>query len=253
MSEICTPIGCPEVVRLTEQDPCTGRPRTGPGKGFGMRCSRNVEITADVREGDTSEFVSDCGIPLRFQQDSITQGYNFQLEVARLSSELHAKLLGYDLLADGGGNNVGFLEGAVAGCAVQAERPTWIWESFHRVLACDAGGGTVVRYRRRVIQGLKFQPVEEDKEGEIAVERFTAVSSPMATAGLIPATVALAAGPYHDFPATIKTQLNTTLLADPGHLNVGMRFLDPIVDPLAGAGVVAVPGTCYSLDVPADA
>lgn len=243
MAEKCVNLGCPSDLRLALQDACSGAPISGTGNGMYLRCQRNVTLEARVRDADTSEFVSDCGQVDEYTQDAYVQGYNLSFESARISPELQAKLLGYDLLAIDG-ENVGFIEEASVGCTTQNVRPSFIAEAFYRVRQCDPNGGS--NYLRRVIQGIKFNPVESDKEGQIVFERFSGQSVPTLTEGLVN-PLSLTAGPYQDFPDDIYTELS--LLAE-GHLNVGVRFVDPITDPAAGIAFVA--GTCYSINVPVD-
>lgn len=243
MAEKCVNLGCPEVLRLALADACTGAPIPGAGNGMVLRCQRNVTIEARVRDADVSEFVSDCGNVDEYTLDAFVQGYNVSFESARISPELQALLLGYDLLAIAG-ENVGFIEEAAVGCTTQVVRPSFIVEAFYRVRQCDPGGGS--NYLRRVIQGVKFAPVENDKEGQIGYERFTGQSVAALTEGLLN-PVSTTAGPYQDIPADIETELAALPV---GHLNVGIRFVDPIVDPVAGITLEA--GTCYTATVPAD-
>lgn len=243
MAEKCVNLGCPEVLRLALQDACSGAPIPGANNGMVLRCQRNVTIEARVRDADVSEFVSDCGQVDEYQQDAYVQGYNISFESARISPELQGLLLGYDLLAIDG-ENVGFIEEAAVGCTTQTVRPSFIAEAFYRVRQCDPNGGS--NYLRRVIQGVKFNPVETDKEGQIVFERFNGTSVPSLTEGLVN-PLSNTGGPYQDFPEDIVTEL-AALAA--GHLNVGVRFVDPIVSPTGGVTLVA--GTCYTATVPVD-
>lgn len=244
MAEKCVNLGCPEVIRLALSDACSGAPVAGDGNGMALRCQRNVTIEARIREADTSEFVSDCGQVDEYVQDSYVQGYTVSFESSRISPELHALLLGYDLLAIGG-ENVGFIEEASVGCTTQTVRPSFIVEAFYRVRQCDPGGGS--NYLRRVLQGVKFNPVEQDKEGQIVFERYTGTSVPALTSGLVN-PISDTGGPYQDFPADIVTEIGAL---PAGHLNVGLRWVDPIVSPTGG--VTLEPGTCYTAEVPVDA
>jgi hypothetical protein len=244
MAEKCVNLGCPEVLRLALADACTGAPIPGASNGMVLRCQRNVTIEARVRDADVSEFVSDCGNVDEYTLDAFVQGYNVSFESARISPELQALLLGYDMLAIGG-ENVGFIEEASVGCTTQTVRPSFIVEAFYRVRQCDPGGGS--NYLRRIIQGVKFNPVENDKEGQIGFERFSGQSVASLTEGLVN-PVSTTAGPYQDVPADIYTEL-AALPA--GHLNVGLRFVDPIADPVSGITLAA--GTCYTATVPVDA
>lgn len=243
MAEKCVNLGCPEVIRLALQDACSGAPVAGAGNGMVLRCQRNVTIEARVRDADTSEFVSDCGQVDEYVQDAYVQGYNVSFESARISPELQAKLLGYDLLAIDG-ENVGFIEEAAVGCTTQTVRPSFIVEAFFRVRQCDPNGGS--NYLRRVIPGVKFNPVETDKEGQIVFERFSGTSVPTLTSGL-DNPLSGTGGPFQDFPDDIATEIGAL---PEGHLNVGLRWVDPIESPTNG--LTLTPGTCYSATVPAD-
>ena len=244
MPEKCVSLGCPEVIRLALQDPCSGAPVPGAGNGMVLRCQRNVTIEAVLQDADISTFTSDCGIPDEYQLDAFVKGYTVSFEGARISPELQALLLGYPLLAIDG-DNVGFIEEAVAGCSATPVRPTFVVEAFFRVRQCDPTGEG--NYLRRVIQGVKFAPVEQDKEGQIVFERYSGTSVPSLTAGLFYEDGATdVGGPYQDFPQDIVDQIGA--LPD-GHLNIGLRFVDPIDDPLAG--LVLTAGTCYTATVPA--
>lgn len=246
MAESCVSLGCPEVIRLAKQDPCTGAPIDGQGNGMVMRCQRNVTVEARVREADTSEFVSDCGMVDEYTQDAYVQGYQGSFESARISPQLQALLLGYDLLQIDG-VNVGFIEEAQVGCATPIVRPTFFLEAFYRVRQCDPNSGS--QYLRRLIPGVKFAPVEGDREGQITYERFNWTSTAMLTAGVVDLTATPdTAGPYADIPEDIVTDLAAL---DANHMYVGMRFVDPITDPVGGITLEA--GTCYSATVPAPA
>ena len=244
MAEKCVNLGCPEFLRFAKQDVCSGAPIAGAANGAIVRCSRNVTIEEVLQDAETSTFTSDCNIPDEYVSDAFVKGYNVSLEISRISPQLQATLLGYDMLQDGG-VNVGFIEEAVAGCKAAIVRPSFIVEAFYRVRQCDASGGS--NYERRVIQGVKFNPVARDKEGQIVFERITGVSVPALTAGLVNAT-SDTAGPFQDFPDDIKDDLAAL---DADHLNVGVRFVDPIADP--SAGLTEVAGTCFMVAVPADA
>lgn len=239
--EACMTLGCPDVIRIAEIDPCAATTVTGNGAGMVLRCQRNVTIEPRNRDAETSEFVSDCGIPFEYTQDSILQGYTLSFESLRISPELHAKLMGYELLQIDG-TNVGFIEEAVAGCAAPIVKPTFVVEAFFRNVACTAPGDP--RYLRRIIPGVKFS-AEQDKEGQLVFERFTGTSYPTLAAGLIN-PLSDTAGPWQDVPEDIYTDL-AALPA--GYQTTGLRFADPIADPVP-AGLVA--GTCYSANVPVD-
>lgn len=243
MSEYCMTLGCPDVIRLAPTEACSGATITGVGQGMVLRCQRNVTITPRVRDADTSEFVSDCGIPFQYTQDPITQGYDLSFESLRISPELHAKLMGYDLLQIGG-VNAGFIEESVTGCTSAVVRPTFVVEAFFRNINCTEPGDPL--YLRRVIPGVKFS-VEQDKEGQLVFERFNGTSYPGLSEGLIN-PLSDTAGPWQDFPDDIYTDL---VALPTGHQTTGVRFADVgMTDPVP-AGLVA--GTCYSASVPVDA
>lgn len=243
MAEKPVNLGCPEVLRLAVQDPCSGKAIPGAGNGMVIRCSRNVTIEARVRDADTSEFVSDCGIVDEYTLDSSVQGYNVTFELARLSPELKALLLGQTMLTIGG-INVGSIEEAASGCAVLTVRPSFIVEAFYRVRQCDPAGGS--NYQRTVIGGVKFSPVERDKEGQIVFNRYSGTGNPMAASGLIN-VVSNTAGPFHDFPIDIRDDIAALPV---GFLYPGLDFVDPLASPTAGITLAA--NTAYTATVPAD-
>lgn len=243
MAENCVNLGCPEVLRLALQDPCSGAAIPGAGNGMVIRCSRNVTIEARVRDADTSEFVSDCGIVDEYVQDAYVQGYNVTFEVARISPEMEALLLGQTLLQIGA-DNVGTIEESASGCVAQTTRPSFIVEAFYKVRQCDASGNS--NYLRRVIPGVRFAPVEFDKEGQIAFQRYAGTSSPTLASGLLN-PVSGTAGPFQDFDADIEADISALTA---GFLTPGLKYVDPIVSPTAGVTLVA--NTCYTATVPAD-
>lgn len=242
MSESCMTLGCPDVLRIVETDPCDGTAVTGNGKGMVLRCQRNVTIAPRTRDGESSEFVSDCGIPFQYQQDPILLGHTITFESLKISPLLHAKLMGYELLLNGT-TDVGFIEQAVAGCTNPIVKPTFVVEAFYRNVACTAPGDPL--YLRRIIPGVKFS-AEQDKEGQLVFERFTGTSYPTLTSGLIN-PLSHTAGPWQDVPTDIYTEL-AALPAT--HQTTGLRFADPITNPVP-SGLVA--GTCYAANVPVDA
>lgn len=238
MAERCVKIGCPEVLRLALQDPCTGEPIPGAGNGMVLRCTRNVTLEKVIRDPEISEFVSDCNIVDRYVQDAQLQGFNNSFEVASMSPELEALLNGDTLLVDTG-VNIGVIYEALQGCTSAEADPRFIAELFYRVRQCDAtGSANFVRY---VITGLRFQPSEMDKEGQIGLLRYTGTSDPTFVEGLIANTD----GPYDDFPAAVVTELGGLAA---GTSTFGFWFVDD-TDPTAGVTLEA--DTCYTATVPA--
>lgn len=245
MAERCINIGCPEVLRLAKQNACSGAPIAGAANGLVILCSRNVTIEARIRDAETSEFVSDCGIVDEYVQDSYVQGYTVSFEVSRMSPEMEALLLGTTLLTIGS-DNAGVIEESATGCNAPSTRPSFIVEAFYRVRQCEASGTS--NYLRRVIPGVRFNPVEMDKEGSgIVFQRFNGSSSPMLASGLFN-DLSSTAGPFQDFPADIATDIDA--LGD-DYYTTGLKFVDPIVSPTADLTLAA--NTCYTATVPADA
>lgn len=203
-----------------------------------IRCSRNVTLESVLQDAEVSTFVSDCGLPLEYTQDSYTKGYTLSFEVARISPEMEALLTGKTLLADTG-VNVGTIEEAASGCTATASRPTFVAELFYQVITCDADSS--VAYKRVVVPGIRFAPVERDKEGQINIQRYTGTSYPVLADGLI----ANNDGPFNDFPAAIVTDIGAL---DDGFLTTFLDFADPITDPTAGLTLAA--NTCYTATVP---
>lgn len=238
MSELCVKIGCPRYIRLSEQDPCSGESVPGVGNGMFMQCTRNVNLEKVIRDPEISEFVSDCGIPDRYVQDAQLQGFNLTLELAKMSPELEALLNGDTLLVDTG-VNVGVIYEAVTGCTSAPADPRFVAELFYDVRECSSGGSA--SFVRWVVPGLRFQPAQMGKEGQIGFQTYTATSDPTFAAGLI----ANADGPYGDFPAAIVADI-TALGAD--FLTPGFWFVDD-TDPAAAVDLDS--GTCYSATVPA--
>ena len=237
MAERCVKVGCPEVLRLALQDPCTGEPIPGVGNGMVLRCTRNVTLEKVIRDPEISEFVSDCNIVDRYVQDAQLQGFNLSFEVASLSPQLEALLNGDLLLADTG-TNVGVLYEALQGCSQGSADPRFIAELFYQVRQCDSSGAA--SYVRYVVSGLRFQPSEMDKEGQIGIARFSGTSDPTLANGI----TSINDGPYADLPAAIVTDINAL---PAGTSTFGFWFVDD-TDPTAGVTLDA--NTCYAADVP---
>ncbi len=240
MAEKCIKVGCPEVVRLSLQDPCTGEPIPGAANGVVMRCTRNTTVEKVLRDEEVSEFVADCGPADRYVIEPQLQGFNASLEVAQFSPEAEALLTG-DPVLQSGGTNIGVLYEGGQGCVSQDPKPRFIGEFFFRRRgACDPG--TEANYVRLVVLGLRFNPFEIGAEGQIRFQTLTATSdSPMLLDGLISGN----AGPYDDFEAGLVTDLGGFAEDTTAY---GFWVADPITDPTAGISLAA--DTCYTAEVP---
>lgn len=237
MAERCVKVGCPEVLRLALQDPCTGAPVPGTSNGVIIRCQRNTTLEKVVRDPEISEFVSDCGNVDRYVQDGYLQGFNLSFEVSSFSPETEALLNG-EALIDSAGTNIGvFYESQGTSCSSTTPDPRFIAEAFFRVRQCDAGGSA--DYIRYVITGLRFNPSAIDKEGQINIMRFEGTSEPTLVNGL----TSVNDGPFADLPAAVVTELGTHA----GDFTPGFWFVDN-TDPTAGAPLAA--NTCYTTEVP---
>lgn len=239
MSERCVKIGCPEYLRIALQDPCTGEPIPGAANGAILRCTRNNTLEAVNRDPEISEFVSDCNYVDRYVQDGQRQGFNLTFEVSSVSPELEGLLSGDALLTDGT-TNIGVIYEALAACSSSTPDPRFITESFFKVRECDAGGSA--SYIRYTTVGMRFQPVEMDREGQIGIVRYTGTSDQTLASGL----VSVNNGPFNDLPAAVVADL-TALGTKSIH---GFWFVDD-TDPAAGAALAA--NTCYMTAIPAAA
>lgn len=230
MAERCLTLGCPEVIRLAEQDRCTGLPVIGAGNGYAISCVRNWTIAPITREGDTSEFVSDCGkVVARDKQDDQLLGYTISFESSVRSNELEALVTGKTLIT-GGGNNIGtYGVSSSATCdSVQTTDPRFIIEAFYRLNTCITGANHV----RVVLPMAQFKVTEIDKEGQISFYRYTAeTSSALANA------VGLNDGPFQDLPSSVSTFLAGR---DDDEYTTGFDFEETIT--ISGAcGAIAIP------------
>lgn len=201
MSELCLTLGCPEVIRLSLVDRCTGAPIDGSENGYALGCPRNWTIEPQVREGESSEFVSDCGfVQARDVQDDQPVGFQMSFETAVRSVELEALATGSTLITDSG-NNVGTYTVAGAGCTSPAPDPHFVVEAFYKLALC-ASGADHVRY---VFPNTHFKVTEIDKEGTITFFRYTGISEP---GFAYPLTAGARLGPFDDFPAYVATFLD---------------------------------------------
>lgn len=239
MAETCVKIGCPEVIRLSRQDDCTGAPVPGASNAHVLRCTRNAALTKNLRDEQISEFVADCGPPDRYRQPAQIETFDLTFETSTVSPELEANLTGETLLTNGGTND-GVAYYANQGCETAVTKPKFIAEVFFRQRgAC--GGGVAAHYIRYVLMGLEFNPSEIDAEGQIRFLRYKASSLPLPVGGLL----SVNDGPFNDFPAGIVTSLGA---ADPDSPLHALWFADPLVDP-TGALTLST-GTCTTYAVP---
>lgn len=238
MAEICVSVGCPEVIRLSRQDQCTGDAIPGLTNGAVLRCTRNATLEKVYRDEEVSSFVADCGSPDEYVQEPEIQRFTLSFEVAKFSPETEALLTGEGLITDGL-ENAGVLYESGQGCRVASPQPRFLAEVFfQRRGAC--GVGVTTNYVRYVIPGLRFT-TELDAEGQIRFVRYVGSSDPTLLSGITDNS----AGPYNDFPAGVVTSLNGE---DPDLVTPGFWFADPIVDPTSGLTLAA--GTCYTAVVP---
>ena len=240
MAEKCVKVGCPEVVRLALQDPCTGAPIPGAANGVVMRCTRNTTVEKVLRDEEVSEFVADCGPADRYVIEPQLQGFNVNIEVSQFSPEAEALLTGEALLTSGS-TNIGVLYEGGQGCVSQDPAPRFIGEFFFRRRgACDPG--TVANYIRLVVLGIRFNPFEIGAEGQIRFQTVSGTSdAPLPLAGLVDGN----AGPYDDLEAALVTDLGGF---DADTTAYGFWVADPITDPTAGITLAA--NTCYTATVP---
>jgi hypothetical protein len=184
-----------------------------------------------VREGDTSEFVSDCGfVQARDQQDDQHLGYTVSFETAIRSNELEALVTGKTLIASGG-NNIGTIAFGGVGCEAPAPDPALVLEAFHKLAVCESCADHV----RVVIPNVRFKVTEIDKEGTVTYFRYTGTSESSLANALVSAGNA---GPFDDFPADIDTLLGTYT----DERTIGFDFEESIS--ISGScGTIAVPVT----------
>lgn len=233
MAERCLTLGCPEVVRLSRQDPCTGEPTEGAGNGYALSCIRNWSIEAIVREGEASEFISDCGsMVVRDRQDDQLLGYTISFETSTRSNELEALVTGKELIASGG-NNIGtYGLASNLSCENASLDPRFIIEAFYKLSRCITGANHV----RVVLPMAQFKVTEVDREGTISFYRYTAETG-IAEAAALLGDGGAGDGPFADFPADVVTFLSGR---DEGELTTGFDFEENIT--ISGAcGAIAVP------------
>lgn len=236
MAELCLSLGCPEVVRFSLMDRCSGVPTPGATNGYALACPRNFTLEPIIREGEASEFVSDCGyVQVRDQQDDQHLGWTASFETAVRSNELEALLTGKTLISSGG-NNIGTYGVGGEGCEAPASDPSLILEAFYKLSKC-ATGADHVRY---VIPGIRFKVTEVDKEGTITYFRYTGVSEPTLVSGLVDTGVPGYSGPFDDFPADVVTFLDGR---PAGERTTGFDFEESIT----------ISGSCGAIAVPAPA
>ena len=230
MAENCYSLGCPEVVRFSLMDACTGAPVDGAGNGYAVACPRNVTMEPITREGETSEFISDCGyVVAREQQDDQHIGWTVSFETASRSNELEALLTGKDLIASGG-ENIGTMTVGGQGCGISAPDPRVIMEAFYRLSQCTTGATHV----RKIIPNIQFQVTEMDREGSLSYQRYTGRSTQSLAAAL---TTGTRTGPFNDLPADVVTFLDAQA-ADTYFVDID--FSETIT--ISGAcGAIAVP------------
>lgn len=194
MSERCLTLGCPEVLRVAEVESCSGLPLRGETKGYAISCIRNWSIEPIVREGEVSEFPSDCGnVVARDKQDDQLLGYTISFETSVRSTELEALLTGKELITDGG-NHIGtYGVASSVGCSTDSADPHFTIEAFYKLSVCTEGANHV----RVVLPMAQFKVTELDREGSITFFRYSATTS-MAQAG------SFGEGPFVDFPEDVS-------------------------------------------------
>lgn len=209
------------------QDDCSGTAIPGVSNGYVVGCIRNWGITPIVREGDVSEFASDCGkVVVRQRQDDQLTGYTISFESSVRSVELEALVTGKDLIADDGTNIGTYGVGGNVGCNNPIQDPRFIVEAFYRLNTCITDANHV----RVVLPLAQFKVTELDKEGTITFFRYTAeTSSSLATA--------LADGPYADFPDAVSDFLAAR---DDSEYTTGFDFEETI----------SISGACGAIEVP---
>lgn len=227
MAERCLTLGCPEVVRLSLQDDCSGAPVPGVANGYVLSCIRNWGVTPIVREGDTSEFTSDCGkVVARNKQDDVLTGYTISFETSVRSNELESLLTGKDLISSGGLNIGTYGVNSAVGCVSDNTDPRFFVEAFYKLNTCV----TAANHVRWVLPLAQFKVTEVDKEGTITYYRYTAeTNSSLATE--------IGDGPYLDLPADVATFLAAR---DPAEYTTGFDFEENIT----------ISGSCGFVEVP---
>lgn len=232
MAERCLTLGCPDVIRLALQDPCTGEPDDGATNGYALSCIRNFSVEPIIREGEASEFISDCGnMVVRDRQDDQLLGYTVSFETSTRSNELEALVTGDALIASGG-NNIGtYSVASNLACDTPSVDPRFIVEAFYKLSRCVSGANHV----RWVLPMAQFKVTELDREGTITFFRYTAETG-IALANAF--TAGTRTGPYNDFPADVVTFLDGR---DADEFTAGFDFEENIT----------ITGSCGAIAVPA--
>lgn len=235
MSERCLTLGCPEVIRLAEQDACTGLPTVGTDSGYALSCIRNWSIEPIVREGDVSEFASDCGnVVARDKQDDQLLGYTISFETSVRSTELEALVTGKELITSGGSSIGTYGVSSSLGCTDGSPDPRFIIEAFYKLSVCTTGADHV----RVVLPMARFKVTELDREGSITFFRYTAeTGTALARAILGEAGIPNGEGPFADFPAGVVTFLAAR---DADEYTTGFDFEE----------TVSISGSCGTIEVP---
>lgn len=227
MTERCLTLGCPEAVRLSLQDPCSGGKVCGLDSGYVISCIRNWSIEPIVREGEASEFISDCGnMAVRDRQDDQLLGYTVSFETSIRSNELESLVTSKELIASGGDNIGTFAVASNLACNSPSEDPRLLLEVFYKLSRCVAGANHV----RVVLPMAQFKVTELDREGTITFFRYTAETG-------IALASALGSGPYGDFPADVMAFLMTR---DADEFTAGFDFEENI----------SISGSCGFIEVP---
>lgn len=223
-------MGCPEAVRVSLQDSCSGEVQPGEDNGYVLSCIRNWSVEPLVREGDTSEFVSDCGtVVARDRQDDQLTGYTISFETSKRVNEFDTLVTNAIGIVDDG-NTIGtYKPASSASCESGAEEsPRLLVEVFYKLAKCVSG----INHVRWVLPMAQFKVTEMDKEGTISFYRYTAETG-IALANAI----GLNDGPFGDFPADVSDYLADR---DPDEYTSGFDFEESIT----------ITGQCGFLEVP---
>lgn len=233
MAERCLTLGCPEAVRLSLEDPCSGEVQDGLGNGYVLSCIRNWTVEPIVREGEASEFISDCGnMVVRDRQDDQLLGYTVSFETSIRSNELRALVQGDELIESGGDSIGTYAVASNLACNTPSLDPRFVVEAFYKLSRCVTGANHV----RWVLPMAQFKVTELDREGTITFFRFTAETG-IALANAF--TAGTRTGPYNDFPVDVVTFLDGRPADE---FTAGFDFEENI----------SISGSCGSVEVPAD-
>jgi len=226
MAEACLIQSCPDVIRFSVVDPCTGEPQAGATNGHALACPRNWTAEPIIREGEASEFISDCGfVVARDKQDDQLNGWTLSFETAHRSNELQALLADETLIASGG-QNIGTINLASLTCAAPDDSRVAV-EAFYTTSRCTAAANHVRWYWGNA----QFKITELDREGQLTFFRYTAETYPVLASGIDD-------GPYNDFPADVTAALAA--------LPAGQY-----VNHLSFEEDITVSGSCGAIPVPA--